>query len=285
MVIDAHQHFWNYDAHKHSWINDEMALLKQDFLPLNLQKIFKENGVDACIAVQADQSEAETDFLLSLATEYDFIQGVVGWVDLCAANIDERLSYYANFPNLRGFRHVVQDEPEDNFMLKDSFQNGLSYLEKYGFTYDILIFPRQMNAALETIKNFPGQKFVIDHIAKPDIKKGETPGWEKYMRAMAEHANVFCKVSGMVTEADWENWTFNDFKPWLDIVFDAFGTNRILYGSDWPVCLLGGSYKQVKGVIERYLQDFHPDDQAKIWGPNAAKFYGLDATVPLNDLT
>lgn len=276
MIIDAHQHFWYYNAQKHSWINDEMTLLKRDFLPKNLQKVYAENGVDACIAVQAEQSEAETDFLLTLAAEYDFIQGVVGWVDLCAINIEERLKHYANFAKLRGFRHIVQDEPEVLFMLKETFQYGLSCLEKYGFTYDILIYPTQMKAALQTIKNFPNQKFVIDHIAKPYIKKGKTPGWEKYMRAMAEYPNVYCKVSGMVTEADWKNWNYEDFKPWLDVVFSAFGTDRILFGSDWPVCLLAGSYHKVKEIIERYLRGIAPEDHIKIWGENAAKFYGLE---------
>jgi L-fuconolactonase len=274
-IIDAHQHFWKYSPQDHSWINEGMAVLKRDFLPKNLQGIYKENGVGGCIAVQADQSEAETDFLLDLADENDFIKGVVGWIDLRAENIEERLRYYSAYPKLKGFRHIVQSEPDVNFMLDGKFQHGLSCLEKYGFTYDILIFPTQMEAALQTIKIFPGIKFVIDHIAKPYIKKGESPGWEKYMREMAAHPNVYCKISGMVTEADWKNWVYEDFTPWLDVVFDAFGADRIMFGSDWPVCLLAGNYEQIKGIVDQYLEPFSEEVKAKVWGANAVDFYGI----------
>ncbi len=253
-----------------------MAILKQDFLPADLEKIFLENAVDGCIAVQADQSEEETDFLLGLATKYSIIKGVVGWVDFRADNIEDRLQYYAKFPLVRGFRHIVQDEPDANFMLKEDFQRGLSYLDNYGFTYDILIFPSQMEAALKTIQKFPNQRFVIDHIAKPYIKDGKTPGWEKHMRAFAESPNVYCKVSGMVTEADWTNWTYEDFVPWLDIVFEAFGSDRIMYGSDWPVCMLAGTYAQVKGILERYLTPYSTKEKEKIWGENAIRFYDIE---------
>ncbi len=275
-TIDAHQHFWQYHPQRHSWINDQMAILKQDFLPADLERIFQENDVQGCIAVQADQSEEETDFLLGLATKYSIIKGVVGWIDLCADNVEERLQYYSKFPMVRGFRHIVQDEPDPNFMLKEAFQRGISCLEKYGFTYDILIYPTQMEAALKTIQNFPNQKFVIDHLAKPYIKKGQTPGWEKHMIAFAESPNVYCKVSGMVTEADWKNWRYENFVPWLDVVFSAFGTDRIMYGSDWPVCLLAGTYAKVKQIIKRYLEPFTKEQQAKIWGMNAIHFYDIE---------
>lgn len=274
-TIDAHQHFWRYHPQQHSWINEDMALLKKDFLPTDLQKVYAENNIAGCVAVQADQTEEETNFLLRLAEENEFIKAVVGWVDLRSTGIEKRLEHYSGFPKLRGFRHIVQDEPEVNFMLQERFQNGLGLLEKYNFTYDILIFPKQLKAALQTIQYFPAQKFVIDHIAKPPIKERHAKDWEEYMRAIAKHPNVYCKISGLVTEADWKHWEQADFTPWLDVVFEAFGNDRIMFGSDWPVCLLGASYKEVKGILANYIQGFSKEAQAKIWGQNAKDFYGI----------
>ena len=275
MIIDAHQHFWYYNTQKHAWINDEMALLKRNFLPIDLQVVYQKNGIDACVAVQADQSEAETDFLLELAEEYDFIKGVVGWVDLRSEKVEERLAYYAQFPKLKGFRHVVQDEPDPEFMLGTHFSEGLSLLSKYNFTYDVLIFPPQLEAAIKTVQNFPNQKFVLDHIAKPYIKAGKIDQWETHTRKLASYPNVYCKVSGMVTEADWKNWKPQDFEPYLDVVFDAFGVDRLMFGSDWPVCLLGGAYTKIKGILEQYIAKRSKEESAKIFGGNAASFYGL----------
>lgn len=276
MIIDSHQHFWNYDPVAHSWIGDDMSVLKRNFLPGDLWKVYQENGVDGCIAVQADQSEAETDFLLQLAAENDFIKGVVGWVDLRSAELEERLMHYSDFPKLKGFRHVVQSEPDPNFMLRKDFQRGLDQLHRYNFTYDILIFPTQLAAALETVKAFPNQNFVIDHIAKPYIKAGKIDEWASFMQQIATYPNVTCKVSGMLTEADWENWQDQDFTPYLDIVFQAFGTQRILFGSDWPVCLVAGSYAQVKGLVSNYISKYSEAEQADIWANNAKHFYGID---------
>lgn len=275
--IDAHQHFWYFDSKKHDWIDDSMSVIKKDFLPENLKPILAKNGMDGCIAVQADQTEAESEFLLALAEEYDFIKGVVGWVDLQATNLEERLEYFSQFEKLKGFRHVVQAEPDPNFMLQKAFQYGIGCLERYKFTYDILIFPTQLAAALETVKNFPRQKFVIDHIAKPYIKKGELGEWADYMNSLGEHHNVWCKVSGMVTEADWINWTQADFTPYLDVIFGAFSSDRIMFGSDWPVCLLGGNYKMVKNIVEKYTQRYSAKQQALIWGKNALDFYNIQA--------
>jgi len=274
-IIDAHQHFWQYDEKKHSWISDEMAVLKKDFLADTLQAVFNKNEVAGSIAVQADQSEEETEFLLKLAAENDFIKGVVGWVDLRSPNIKERLSYFSDFPKLKGFRHVVQDEPDPNFMLGEAFLQGISALKPFNFTYDILIFPKQLEAAVQLVQKFPDQLFVIDHIAKPDIKKAERSYWENHMQAIAKHPNVFCKVSGMVTEADWKNWNYSDFVPYLDIVFEAFGTDKIMFGSDFPVCLLAGSYNNVKGIIDQYLKKFSIEEQEKIWSGNALRFYNI----------
>lgn len=276
MIIDSHQHFWNYDPVAHSWIGDDMSVLKRNFLPEDLWKVYQENEVDGCIAVQADQSEAETDFLLQLAAQNDFIKGVVGWVDLRSVELEERLMHYADFPKLKGFRHVVQSEPDPNFMLKKDFQRGLDQLHRYNFTYDILIFPTQLAAALETVKTFPNQNFVIDHIAKPYIKAGKIDEWASFMQQIAAYPNVTCKVSGMLTEADWGNWESQDFTPYLNIVFQAFGTQRILYGSDWPVCLVAGTYTQVKGLVSNYISKYSEAEQADIWANNTKHFYGID---------
>lgn len=275
MVIDSHQHFWNYDPVRHDWINDEMAVLKRDFLPPDLSKIYEEAKVDGCVAVQADQSEDETNFLLQLAEEYPFIKGVVGWVDLRAPDLAERLLHYSQFPKLKGFRHVVQSEPDPNFMLGEDFQRGIAQLHAHNFTYDILIFPNQLPAAIETVRNFPNQSFVVDHIAKPYIKAGKIKEWAKHMETIASFPNVMCKISGMVTEADWANWKQADFVPYLEVVSKSFTAKRLMYGSDWPVCLLGGAYQDIKNILASYLHDFSTEDLAAIWGGNATHFYQL----------
>ncbi len=275
MVIDAHQHFWQFDPVRDAWIDNSMSVLRRDFLPADLLPTLCDNGVDGCIAVQADQSEIETEFLLGLATRHDFIRGVVGWVDLRADNIEERLEYFAQYPRLRGFRHIVQGEADVNFMLRPDFQRGIGLLEKFDFTYDILVFPHQMGAALELACRFPRQTFVLDHLAKPYIKDGFREGWAVLLRELGRCENVYCKVSGIVTEADWQHWQYADFVPYLDEAFEAFGPDRLLYGSDWPVCLLGGDYGRVKGILTQYLGAFSPSDRSKVWGGNAARVYGL----------
>ena len=275
MFIDAHQHFWQFDPVRDAWIDDSMSVLRRDFLPADLLYTLRDNGVEGCIAVQADQSETETKFLLDLAAQYDFIRGVVGWVDLRAANLEERLEYFSQFSRLRGFRHIVQGEADVNFMLRPDFQRGIGMLEQHGFTYDILVFPYQMGAALELARRFPHQMFVLDHLAKPYIKDGFREGWAVLLRELGRCENVVCKVSGLVTEADWQHWQYADFVLYLDVAFEAFGTDRLLYGSDWPVCLLGGDYSQVKEILTRYLEPFSPTDRDKVWGGNAARVYGL----------
>ncbi len=275
MKIDSHQHFWHYCEVKHSWINDQMSAIKKNFLPQDLQLELASKGIDGCVAVQADQHENETQFLIEQAKEHDFIKGVVGWVDLRAANIDERLAYYSKEPIIKGFRHVVQDEPDVNFMKRPDFQHGISKLGKYGFTYDILIFPTQLEAALDTVKRFPNQKFVIDHIAKPYIKDGKIDTWKKGMQEIAAHENVCCKLSGMVTEADWLSWKQSDFTPYLDAIIEMFGVDRVMYGSDWPVSLIEWSYGEVKGIIDTHIKDFSEKEKEKIYGKNAIEFYNL----------
>jgi len=275
MTIDSHQHFWNYEPVKHSWINDDMSVIRRDFLPADLRKVYAEHGIDGCVAVQADQTIAETDFLLKLAEENDFIKGVVGWADLRGENIDTVLEAYYPNKNLKGWRHVVQDEPDHNFLMRPDFLRGISYLEKYDYAYDILIFPHQLGAALEFVKQFPHQKFVIDHIAKPYIKDRFYDGWAILMTEIAKQENVFCKVSGMITEADYNSWKPQQINHYMDLVLDSFGTKRVMYGSDWPVCLVAGNYAQVKSLVTDFISTLTNEEQAAIMGNNAVEFYNL----------
>lgn len=275
MVIDSHQHFWKYEPVKHSWIDDEMKVIRKDFLPSDLAKVYQENNIDGCVAVQADQTLEETDFLLDLASKNDFIKGIVGWADLRGNDIEAVLEKYSKYQKLKGFRHVVQGEADHNFLLRSDFLRGISALEKHNFTYDILVFPHQLLSVLEFVKRFPNQKFVIDHIAKPYIKDGFFDGWAILMKEIAKQENVFCKVSGMITEADYKSWTQAELQQYLEVVFTAFGTDRILFGSDWPVCLVAGNYQQVKEIVTNFISKFSKAEQADIMGNNAIKFYNL----------
>jgi L-fuconolactonase len=273
--IDAHQHFWQYDAQKHAWITDEMQAIARDFLPANLQPILKQYNFDGCICVQAEQNQKETAFLLDLANENPFIKGVVGWVDLKADDIDEQLAHYSLFKKLKGFRHMLQDETDRRYMLTDDFKHGISTLKKYNYTYDILIRNDQIKYATELVAAFPDQPFVVDHLAKPDVKNKKIDEWAKDIKALAKNENVACKVSGMVTEADWRHWQASDLTPYLDVVFEAFGIDRVMFGSDWPVCLVAGSYADMIAVPKQYVSKLSANEQAKFWGGNAAKFYQL----------
>lgn len=274
--IDSHQHFWKFDPVRDSWINDEMSVIQRNFLPADLKPVLVQNGFDGCITVQSDQSETENEFQLGNAAQNDFIKGVVGWVDLRSSSAAERLDYYSQFDKMKGFRHILQGEKDRAFMLQPSFMKGVALLKKYNFTYDILIFPDQLTYTLDFIKAFPDQLFVIDHIAKPYIKDKKIDNWKKDMQAIARYENVFCKISGMVTEADWKQWKKDDFTPYLDIVTEAFGIHRIMYGSDWPVCLVAGSYEQMAGVVKDYFSSFSKNEQALFFGGNAIKFYNLN---------
>ena len=277
MNIDSHQHFWTYNPARHGWIDDNMGVLKRDFLPEELAGELDAAKIGASIAVQADQSEQETLFLLDLATRSRSIAGVVGWIDLASPAIDERLRFFSQFEKLCGFRHVVQSEPDDRFVVQPDFMRGISRLQEFGFTYDILIYPRQLPAAIELVGKFPGQRFVVDHLAKPEIKTKNIATWARHLGDIARSANVYCKLSGLVTEADWRRWTPTDFDPYLEVVFEAFGADRLMFGSDWPVCLLAASYQQVKQIVEEYVDRKAPTEREKIFGANAIRFYDLKA--------
>lgn len=275
MIIDSHQHFWKYDPVRDSWIDESMKELRRDFLPKDLAPLLKNNGIDGCVAVQADQSENETEFLLNLAQNNTFINGVVGWVDLRADNIEERLEHYSSNNLFKGIRHIVQAESDD-FMLGKKFQNGISLLKQFDLTYDILVFPSQLSAAIQLVNKFPDQKFIIDHMAKPTIKNGKMVDWKKGIELLARSQNVNCKVSGMVTEADWKKWRKEDFTKYLDVIFDTFGVDRILYGSDWPVCLLAAEYELQLEIIGEYITKYSAEDKENIMGGNAINFYNLN---------
>lgn len=274
MRIDAHQHFWYYNATDYAWIDDSMKAIQRDFLPSDLEPILQKHNFDGCVLVQVNQNEAENDYFLKFAELYDFIKGVVGWIDLKADNLPERLEYYRQFAPLKGFRHIVQGEPI-GFMRDEQFIKGVQQLAPHNYTYDVLIYPSQMKDAVHLIRQCSDNQFVIDHIAKPYIKDKEIVRWANYMQKLSEFPHVMCKVSGMVTEADWHNWKKEDFYIYLDIVFECFGPDRIMYGSDWPVCLVAAQYEQQLEIVESYFDKLSSTEKAKIFGENAAKFYHL----------
>ena len=273
-MIDAHQHFWKYDPIAHAWITKEMKVLQRDFLPTDLKPLLEKNGISGCVAVQAEQSEEESEFLLELAQQHHFIRGVVGWVNLRAQNLQARLEYYRTKTKMKGFRHIVQAEPK-GFLLQSAFINGVRQLAHYHFTYDLLIYHHQMEEALAFIGKLKEVKIVLDHIGKPSIRTGEKTHWELNLAALSTFENVYCKLSGMVTEASWKTWTYEDIEPFLDEVFETFGPHRVMYGSDWPVCLLAGSYERQLSVVQRYLEKLSSSEKAMIFGENARRFYNL----------
>lgn len=275
MTIDSHQHFWIFDPIRDSWITPEMETIRRDFLPADLKPVLDKNKVDGCVAVQADQSDAETEFLLHLAEANDSIKGVVGWIDFRSDDIYDKLEVYSQFELLKGFRHVVQAEPE-GFLEQQTFINGVEQLAAFDFTYDILVYPHQLKEAYSFASKLPNVRFVLDHIAKPFIKKGEIEPWNKDLKELAQLPNVSCKVSGMITEADWYNWKKADFVPYLDVVFEAFGSKRIMFGSDWPVCLVAGDYEKMKAVLTDYLSGFNASEKEDVMGENAVRFYRLE---------
>ncbi len=275
MRIDAHQHFWKYDPVRDAWITDQMSPLKRDYLPADLMAELARNRIDATIAVQADQSEAETDFLLELAERNSNIAGVVGWIDLRSPRVTERLEHYSKYDRLVGFRHIVQSERDDYFLLQHEFVRGLRELRRFGYTYDLLVYPRQLPAAVELVARLPEQPFILDHLGKPEIRTGNRSGWRAQIRELASRPNVSCKLSGIVTEADWHKWTPEDCRPYLDAVFEAFGPERLIFGSDWPVCLLAATYTRVVDLIRDYIAQCSPAEQDAIMGLNALRFYRL----------
>jgi L-fuconolactonase len=275
MRIDAHQHFWRYNADEFGWIDDSMSSLRRDFGPDDLKPELERAGFQGSIAVQARQSLEETRWLLELAEDSPLILGVVGWVDLCSPDVRLQLQTFAGNPKLVGIRHVVQSEPDERFLLLPEFLRGISVLEEFDLTYDILIYPQHLPVAVEFVRHSPRQRFVLDHLAKPLIKSASIHPWEAGIRELAKFPNVFSKLSGMVTEADWQNWRPEDLKPYLDIALDRFGPERLMIGSDWPVCTVAASYKQTMSVVLDYLYKYPVNVQDAVLGGNAQRFWKL----------
>lgn len=274
MRLDAHQHFWKYDKKKHSWITDEMKVIRRDFPPGDLFPLLAEAKIDGSIAVQADETLRETEYLLDLADQNQWIKAVVGWADLGSDQLEDVLDQFSSQKKLKGFREVLQSK-DPEYMLRKEFIRGIHKLGKRGYTYDILIFPEHLDASLKLVSKCPDQLFVIDHLAKPKIKEGEWKDWKKKIALLAERELVHCKLSGMVTEADLKKWKPEDLQPFLEIALELFGPKRLMYGSDWPVCLVAGEYEQVFEVVDRFTDSLSTGEKARVMGETAAEFYGI----------
>ena len=275
MKVDTHQHFWKYSKEQYPWIEEGMEVLARDMLPADLKPLLEANGIDGTVAVQARQVVEETEALLAMAQEYDFIRGVVGWVDLRSPNVEAQLERFEDRAKMVGVRHVVQDEPDDLFVLREDFMRGIAKLKAYDLVYDILIFPHQLAATIELVRRFPEQMFILDHIAKPYIKDKQISPWESEIKKLASFENVSCKMSGMVTEADWHNWTVEEFRPYMEVVLEAFGAKRLTIGSDWPVCTLAGQYGIVVSIAADFITQLSDSEQKAIWEGNPERIYGL----------
>jgi len=278
MRIDAHQHFWRYTPDEYDWIDDSMSILRRDFLPADFQPELAQTGFDACVTVQARQSLEESRWLLELAGGNPFIAGVVGWVDLGAENVRDQLGEFSQNPKFLGVRHIVQAEADDRYLLRPDFLRGIASLEEFNLTYDVLIYPRHLPVAIEFVQRFPKQRFVLDHLAKPFIKAHAIEPWASHIRELAKSPNIFCKLSGMLTEADWKSWDPAHFRPYLETALEAFGPGRLMIGSDWPVCKVAGSYRQVMTLVTDFLQNDSSEALDSILGSSAQIFWRLPRT-------
>lgn len=275
MRIDSHQHFWLYDPVKDAWITDDMNVIQRNFLPNDISKTLKDHGIDGVVAVQADQSVRETEFLVELATAYKMIKGVVGWVDLRADDIENQLLKFSDIPVIKGFRHIVEAESAGDFLSRPEFQRGIKALTKYNYSYDLLVRPVHYASTLKCVADNPEQKFMLDHMAKPAIAAGEFEAWSAFITALSAFPNVYCKISGLVTEANWKTWSIRDFEVYIKHAIDSFGKQRICFGSDWPVSVLAATYEQILEVSEAYLDGFTDIEKNDFFGGNAARFYNL----------
>jgi len=276
MKIDAHHHFWKYDPVRYAWMNEHMEVLKKDYQPADLLVEIEKTGIDGAVSVQADQSMLETDELLEHAARHDFIKGVVGWFPLSDSSVEEVLSEYAQNPWLKGVRHVVQDEPDDRFILGDAFNEGIRKLEQFDLVYDILIYERQLAPSIEFVDLHPNLSFVLDHVAKPRIGDGLMDPWKEQMFELARRENVTCKLSGMATEANWTEWTLDGLRPYMEVALDAFGPNRLMFGSDWPVARLAVDYEPWVSLCREFISTLSPHEREAIEGGNAIRAYRLD---------
>jgi L-fuconolactonase len=274
--IDSHLHFWRYDPKEYTWISEQMPQLRQDRLPEHLRMELEQHGFHGCVAIQAHQTEEETEFLLELSRQHSFVKAVVGWVDLQDEDLEQRLSHYCRLKVLKGFRHIVQDEPDDEFLLRADVIRGVELLKDFGFTYDILVYEKHLPVVVRFLEQLPDQPFVLDHIGKPVMEGGPSKAWKENIQLIAQHPNVFCKLSGLVTEADWDNWTTEDFLPFLEVVWKAFGPERLMIGSDWPVCLLAAKdYGEVIHVVDAFMEGCTLEEKEAVYGENAIRFYHI----------
>lgn len=275
MRIDAHQHFWQYDPDRHRWINDEMSAIRRDFFPGDLATILKTLQIDGTIAVQADETVVETTFLLDLAAKNDFIKAVVGWTDLHSLELEKTLYNFKGIEKLAGFRCVMQGAPDEKYLRNDLFANNLKKLAEHGYTYDLLVYHNQLPALISMTEKLPDNQMILDHVGKPDIRNNQFQTWKEQIKILAKHPGIYCKLSGMVTEADYSKWTYDDLLPYLETSAEYFGIDRICFGSDWPVCLVAGSYNKVYEVIEKFVHQLSKSDQEKIFGLNTLQFYKI----------
>jgi L-fuconolactonase len=279
MKIDSHQHFWKYDPAEYEWIYESMTAIRRDFLPPELKRELDNAGFDGAVSVQARQALKETNWLLDLADAHNFIKGIVGWVPLAEANLRQILDGLANRRKLKGIRHIVQAEPDERFILRDEFNAGVRALADYDLVYDILIYERHLPQAIEFVDRHPNQVFVLDHLAKPQVKEHVVEPWRNNIRQIAERENVFCKISGLVTEADWKSWSEAQLSVYLETVLDAFGPSRVMFGSDWPVCLVASRYEKWYEVVCRFCEKLSADEQARVFGGTAIEVYRLEETI------
>ena len=275
-MIDSHQHFWTYQVNRDAWITEDMARIRKNFYPNDSHELFVNNDIDCCIAVQADSSEDETLFLISLAEQSEFIKGVVGWVDLQAKNIESRLTYFSQFEQIVGFRHVVQSEMDPDFLARPDFLRGVQLLESFDFTYDLLIYPNQLNAGIEFCKKNSNQKIVLDHLAKPPIKTGDISEWKKYIKKFKELENVSAKISGLITEAEWFNWNEKDILDIIEISLDVFGSDRLMFGTDYPVLLVAEELSSWVSTFKKSIAKLSSDEIKKITIDNCVQFYKIE---------
>jgi L-fuconolactonase len=275
MIIDSHHHFWQYNPVEYDWIDDSMKVIRTDFLPGKLAETIMEAGVDGVVSVQARQLVEETDWLLTMSHQNEFIKGVVGWLPLFRDDVEVLLEKYSGEKLLKGLRHVIQGEPDPEFILRSDYNRGISLLKKYALVYDILILERQLPNTIRFVDQHPDQPFVLDHIAKPRISRNEFSPWKENIRELAKRENVSCKISGMVTEANFQGWTPEQLHPYFDIILEAFGPGRLLFGSDWPVCLVATTYKEWMDLVLKTIASFSETEQADIMGKNAIRIYKL----------
>jgi L-fuconolactonase len=273
--IDAHQHFWQYNAQKYEWISPSMKAIKHDFLPKDIANILVQQDISGTVLVQVQQNDAENEQMLQYTHENTFIKGIVAWLAFADPLVAQKLAFYNQFKQIKGFRHILQAENTAEFLLNPAFLNGIDQLQSYNYTYDILVNNKQMDDALAFVRQFPKQKFVLDHIAKPDIKNGEFKTWAKKIKQLGQVDNLSCKLSGMVTENDWNLWTEADFEPYMQETLAAFGAKRLMFGSDWPVCMLAASYSQVTDIVQNFITSLSTNEQEDILGKNAIEFYNL----------